>query len=298
MKILFEDVRLDLKETVQKYTKALGIQNSECSFTNLLMWGSEGKIAIAQEGNVLFVRYAYPNFPLFMLSPLTFGPLEAAVKRAEEEMKRLGVVPQFRGIREEEQGIYAALGYSVRPDRGNFDYVYSGEKLRTLAGKKLHGKRNHINRFLEENPSWEYVKLDGSMLEECMSVYNEWCQGKDEDDPDCVGEAYAIRTGITHMEALGLVGGGIRVGGTLAAFTLAERIDPEMAVVHIEKADGKINGLYPFINQQFVTRELPDVEWINREEDMGIEGLRKAKLSYHPDRMIEKYEAILEDTTH
>ena len=210
-------------------------------------------------------------------------------------MKRQGVMPQFRGILEKDKGVYEAMGYVVQPDRGNFDYVYSGEKLRTLAGKKLHGKRNHINRFLEENSSWEYVEIDGSMLEECVSVYNEWCQSRGEDETDCVGEACAIRAGITHMKTLGLVGGGIRIGGMLVAFTLAERIDSEMAVVHIEKADGKINGLYPFINQQFVTRELSDVAWINREEDMGIEGLRTAKLSYHPDRMIEKYEAILED---
>ncbi len=295
MSILFKDVNLSLKETVQKYTKALRIQNSEYTFTSMLMWGGDGKIAIAEEENTLFIRYTYPKFPLFVLSPLTFGPLEPAVKQAEAEMKRQGATPQFRGIQKKDKGVYEALGYAVRPDRSNFDYVYSEEKLRTLAGKKLHGKRNHINRFLGENPSWEYVKIDERMLEECLAVYNEWCQGKSEDDPDCVGEAYAIRMGITHMKALGLVGGGIRIDGKLAAFTLAERIDSEMAVVHIEKADGKFNGLYPFINQQFVTRELSDVLWINREEDMGIEGLRTAKLSYRPDRMIEKYEAIFEN---
>ncbi len=136
---------------------------------------------------------------------------------------------------------------------------------------------------------YEYVKITGDMMGECVDVYNEWLSEKSPDETDNM-ELCAIKTLLMHMDVLGIRGGGIRIDGKLAAFTLGQKMDDNMAVVHIEKADNEIMGLYTVINNQFVQHELTDVKFINREEDMGMEGLRKAKLSYYPAYMIDKFD--------
>ena len=136
---------------------------------------------------------------------------------------------------------------------------------------------------------YEYVKITGDMMGECVDVYNEWLSEKSPGETDNM-ELCAIKTLLMHMDVLGIRGGGIRIDGKLAAFTLGQKMDDNMAVVHIEKADNEIMGLYTVINNQFVQHELTDVKFINREEDMGMEGLRKAKLSYYPAYMIDKFD--------
>ena len=187
---------------------------------------------------------------------------------------------------------FAQAGFILTPDRDNFDYIYNMEDLRTLSGKKYHGKRNHINQFLSAN-EYEYVEITPSMLLECMAIYEAWLAKKDPAEQGVLGEKNAILIGLQYMEQLGPKGGGIRMGGQLRAFSLGERLDDEMAVIHIEKAEGEIPGLYPLINQAFVDNAWKDVTYINREEDMGLEGLRKAKLSYHPAFLLEKFKAEL-----
>ena len=122
-----------------------------------------------------------------------------------------------------------------------------------------------------------------------MALYNEWLQGKEDADRDAVGEYMAIRELIMHMQTLHVVGAGIRINGRLAAYTLGERMDEEMAVIHIEKADTDVPGLFTVINNLFVKNEFTDMKYINREEDMGLEGLRRSKLSYNPVMLIEKF---------
>ena len=142
-----------------------------------------------------------------------------------------------------------------------------------LSGKKLHAKRNHINQFMAQyGKSFEYVKITPDMMDECVAVYNEWLSEKSPDDTDSM-ELCAIKVLLKHMDTLGIRGGGIRIDGRLLAFTLGQKIDDNMAVVHIEKADNEIMGLYTVINNQFVKNDLKDVRYINREEDMGLEFL-------------------------
>lgn len=299
----FWPIDVSMKSLVESYTKPWKLKCSEYTFTNLLIWGADDKIKIAEENNALYFLIDDPEEAgkaggngksRFMFAPLIRDPggdYRPVLATASAYCRENGIEPVFKAISGPIRDAFARSGgYSLEEDRSNFDYVYSMEELRDLTGKKLHAKRNHINQFMAQyGDSYAYFRLNPDMLSECMDLYNEWLQGKDASDPDAVGEYIAIRELLTHMDTLGVIGAGIRIDGKLAAYTIGERMDGEMAVIHIEKADAEIPGLFTVINNLFVKNELTDMKLINREEDMGIEGLRRAKLSYNPVMMIEKF---------
>ena len=170
------------------------------------------------------------------------------------------------------------------------DYVYESEKLCTLAGKKLHGKRNHINKFksLYEG-RWSYETMSGDNVEECFQMALKWrnLNGCD-DDPEKNSEMCVTLNSLRLFRELELTGGILRVDGQIVAFTIGEPVCSDTFVVHIEKAFPDVQGAYTMINQQFVEHECMDYRYVNREEDTGDEGLRKAKRSYRPVFMVEK----------
>lgn len=294
----FEPIDIQMKARVEHYTKPWHLQCSEYTFTNLYMWGKEECIRIAeQDGAMFFLSKCGADEP-FMFAPLTEDPdgdYAAALATAVDYFRSEGLTPSFRGISGPIKAAFErCLGYALTEDRDDSDYVYSMESLRTLSGKKLHGKRNHINQFhAQYGDVSKYVEITADMLDECMAVYCEWLAGKDASEPGVLGEKEAIRRILTHMDTLGVKGGGIRIDGKLAAFSLGEQIDEEFAVIHIEKADSSVPGLYTIINQQFVEHAWTHVKYINREEDMGLAGLRRAKLSYNPAFMIDKFRGRL-----
>ncbi len=204
----------------------------------------------------------------------------------------------FRGITEEVVD-YLKEQYGDRfeyvAERDIFDYVYDGEILRTLKGRKNSKKRNHINYFLSEYEGrFEYRLLGKADFDDCRQLLDDWTVNKEENNNIEEGvddERLGIEKLFAHYDEVcdRLKIAGIYIDGKLEAFTMGELLNDNMALIHIEKANPEIRGLYPYINQQFLVHEFPDVEFVNREEDMGIEGLRKAKLSYHPCKFVEKY---------
>lgn len=183
--------------------------------------------------------------------------------------------------------------YQIEYDRDVSDYIYLREKLDTLAGKKLHGKRNHIHRFEEQNPDWSYERITDENVSECEKMAMQWCM------KNCLGETESIEYekidesklvvyALRHREVFGMIGGALRVNGEIIAVTLGEPLTKNTFVVHFEKAFSEIQGAYPMINREFVRHELSEYLYVNREEDMGLPGLRKAKLSYRPDILLEK----------
>lgn len=290
----FKLIDISMKQMVEHYTAKWKLECSEYTFSNLLMWGCGGNIMLAEDEQALYILLHWGN-ERFMFAPLTVEPeseyYQTALDKAEEYMSTHGIDPVFKGISGPIKAAFErCTGYELTDDRNNSDYVYTMESLRDLAGKKLHAKRNHIHQFMAQyGERYEYVKITGDMMGECVDVYNEWLSEKSPDETDNM-ELCAIKTLLMYMGTLGIRGGGIRIDGKLAAFTLGQKMDDNMAVVHIEKADNEIMGLYTVINNQFVQHELTDVKFINREEDMGMEGLRKAKLSYYPAYMIDKFD--------
>ncbi|MBE6760033.1 MAG: DUF2156 domain-containing protein [Ruminococcaceae bacterium] len=169
------------------------------------------------------------------------------------------------------------------------DYVYSAEDLINLSGRKYHGKRNHISKFTREHPEWSYEPLSDANAADCLEAGMIWYEGLEEMSDSLAHEREIIQRAITRRDILGLKGGLIRVDGKVVAFTLGERLNGDTFVVHFEKALPGFEGAYPVINNSFAAHELSGYRYINREEDLGIEGLRKAKLSYYPAIMVEKF---------
>jgi hypothetical protein len=158
-----------------------------------------------------------------------------------------------------------------------------------LKGKKYDGKRNHINKF-KKLYEYEYIPLKEEHLDECCRITEAWCSERSCDEhKGLYCEKLANFELIKNFRALGCKGALIKVNGRFEAFTIGEMLNSDTAVIHIEKANGSINGLYTYINQQFCLNQWHDAKYINREQDLGSEGLRKAKLSYKPVNFIDKY---------
>lgn len=172
------------------------------------------------------------------------------------------------------------------------DYLYDGEAMRTLAGKKLHKKKNHLNSFLKEYEGrYEYRRLCCSDRDEVWKFLDCWRESKGDDVEDHLDyEVEGIHEILKNCSQLSVRMSGVFIDGKLEAFTIGSyNAFENMAIIHIEKANAQIRGLYQFINQQFLIHEFPDAALVNREDDLGEEGLRKAKLSYNPVGYARKY---------
>jgi hypothetical protein len=184
-------------------------------------------------------------------------------------------------------------GISIVPTRDHFDYVYLRDDLVKLAGNKYRSKRNHINQLLRTY-SYQYTELAPDHIEDCIELQEKWCiLRRCEDDLDLLGEWDAVKEILKYYTNLEVQGAVITIENKVVAFTIGQMLNDNTAVVHIEKADPEIPGLYPVINQQFCENKWHNVRYINREQDLGIPGLREAKLSYYPDHMVKKFRIIL-----
>jgi hypothetical protein len=181
--------------------------------------------------------------------------------------------------------------FSQEESRDDFEYLYLTEKLKNLSGKKLHSKRNHISAFSKAY-NWSYETLTPEVLPDLFKMADKWTNEMKPltDDPASIEvENKAIKNYLPHMKELGLRGGLIRVDGEIVAFTFGSPINNKVFDIHSEKALPEFRTAYSVINREFVAHELTDFELVNREDDMGLEGLRKSKLSYHPDILLKKY---------
>lgn len=274
----------------------------EYNFTNLFCWGASYCHAIARLDDLLVIRYC-GRLGCSYTYPAGAGDFSGALLRLEEDARRNRVPlrlvslgnSQVRALEEMFPGEFECF-----PDRDAFDYRYSIDKLADLSGKKLHAKRNHINRFLENNPDWSFTPLTQADIPECLAMDTDWEQRSQApssapETGDLRRERRALGTALGHMDALGLEGGVLRAGGKLLGFTLADRLNSDSYDVHFEKAYGEVQGAYAMVNREFarlLRQRHPEIRFLNREDDMGLEGLRKAKQSYYPDEMVEKYFAV------
>ena len=271
------------------------------NFTNLFVWSRAYGQEIARVNGFL-VTHLCGRMGCSYMYPAGSGDLAAAIdilaREADERRQPLRLVCLTTRQMEELDRLMPGR-FAYEADRDGFDYLYDIDRLADLTGKKLHAKRNHINRFMDNNPSWVYEEITPQTLPECLEMDKEWYrrsmvrEGAAE-ERDLGDEGIALRTAMDHYHALGLEGGLIRVYGEVVAFTMGDRLNSDTYDVHFEKAYGELQGAYAMINREFarwVRAKHPNVRYLNREDDMGVEGLRKAKESYYPDRMVEKYAA-------
>lgn len=291
----FSEITLNSKHLFDHYLKKHDPKISELTFTNFFAWRYYYRFRYAVISDLLCVIAAPAKSRPFAMMPMgevnerNFAQAYDAIRSYFAER---GWQLCFSRITRDELAYFrdrAADENSIVYDRDNSDYLYNTRDLAELKGKKYDGKRNHINRFMREH-SFEYVPLECALLDVCARIMEEWCRDK---DCRCQEGDYCERSAnmeiLRHFRTLGCKGALIKADGEYAAFTVGEMLNADTAVIHIEKAVNSIHGLYTVINQQFVQHEWSGTTYINREQDLGMEGMRKAKLSYQPLTLVDKF---------
>ncbi len=284
---------------VEPLLQSEGTMACEYNFNNIYLWSRAYLEEIARLDGRLLVRVK-GRLGVSYLFPVGSGPLEPALAAVEADAAALGYPLQLVCLTAEQKAQLDELWpgrFEYECDRDGWDYIYSVDKLADLAGKKLHAKRNHIHRFDDAFPDWLAEPITAANVEECVELERAWVENRDPDAPadSLPEETIAVIEGLYLREELGLEGVLIRAGGRVVAFSLGSFTTPECFDVHFEKAYGDIQGAYPVVNREMarmIRDKYPAVKWFDREDDLGIEGLRKAKLSYYPDLLLEKCSAV------
>lgn len=297
------EINIDDKQLFDKYIKAHGPQISELNFTNIFMWRNSYKFRFGVVGELLCLISVPDNAEPFAFVPIgeyTEKGIIQAFEQIKEYFRSKGWRLGFKKVTEDEVGILKKFigdeAADITFDRDSSDYVYLTGDLISLTGKKYHGKKNHINSFKKQY-EYEYVRLSEDLLDECIRINEEWCERRScELHKGLYCEKLANNEVLRNFNTLSYEGALIKVNGRFEAYTVGELLNENTAVIHIEKANDDIRGLYTFINQQFCENNWKNVMYINREQDLGLEGLRKAKLSYKPVRLVNKYSIVCKAT--
>lgn len=285
----FKKPTIEDKQWVDECLKYVNSFNCEYTFGNLLVWSTSYLTTICKYKDFLLCRWGRNNDYMYSV-PIGKGDFKDAVEQIINDAKSFHITPVIYGVTENYKKMidkYFPNRFSYEYDEGYNDYIYSVEKMAELRGKKYHGKRNHITNFKKNNPDWSFEILNQDNINECIALHSQWIKNH-EDDEDYSYEFEAVLTAFENYEKLGFVGGLIRVDGKVIAYTMGERHSDRLFVTHFEKAPAEIQGAYPIINQEFTRNCLMNYEYVNREEDLGLEGLRKAKQSYNPELFLEK----------
>jgi hypothetical protein len=263
---------------------------SELTFTNLFMWRLRYTPVWKIWDDCLLIVFYLTNKFAMGLPPTGTGNKSEALDLLVNTLAKISDEVQVsRASRDFVDKHVDPDRYHILEDRDNSDYVYLAANLINLSGNRYHAKKNHLNRFMKQY-DFEYRTLDDEVLQSFLELQEDWCELKDcASSEDLLHEDRAVYEALTHHEELGLRGGAILIDRKVEAFALGEKLNPDTAVIHIEKANPKVPGLYAVINQRFCAGEWSNVTYVNREQDLGIEGLRKAKLSYHPHHMVDKF---------
>ncbi|MFH0789977.1 MAG: phosphatidylglycerol lysyltransferase domain-containing protein [Pseudomonadota bacterium] len=286
----FKALSLKHQVLIEDFLRRTPPEISELTFTNLFIWRHYYQFQVTLQRGFLTLLAHPPGSTPFFFPPIGTGDLQDWALDCLGYLKDQGFPPRLGRLPERDIKELSSLpGMKITPDRNNSDYVYRIRDLIDLSGNKYHTLKNHINRF-NKKVSWEYLPLTPKLVRQCLDLQEEWCRLKQcLESPSLQSEEQAIIEALKHIDRLHYKGGVIRIQGKVEAFTLGELLNPETVVIHIEKANPALPGLYPLIQQQFLKREWEGFSYVNREQDLGIQGLRKAKLSYHPEFMVNKY---------
>lgn len=281
------------KQWVDECLKYVNSFNCEYTFGNIFVWSTAYRTKICRYKDFLMCRWGKNSEFMYSL-PIGKGDFKDAVNQIILDAESNGVTPVIYGVTSNYKKLldeHFGGKFNYKFDEGYNDYIYSTEKMANLSGKKYHSKRNHITNFKKNNPDWTFEILNENNIPECIDLHTKWINNH-ADDEDYSFEFEAVLTAFEHYDKLGFTGGLIRVQGEVIAFTLGERHSDALFVTHFEKAPADVQGAYTIINQEFTKNCLMDFEFVNREEDLGLEGLRKAKQSYNPEIFLEKCVAV------
>ncbi len=293
----FKPLTIDDKKEADRYLKATNTRMCEHCFTDLFIWSRYFGTEICFADDFLFVKSGTNTNTPHYLAPIGFGNMAHGLQLLLEHASQNNLSFPLYGISAEIKAeIEAAMPgkFTFEEMRDKADYIYRANDLITLSGKKLHSKRNFINRFMKENADrYKFREIDDDNIDDVLEFHKKWCiMNECGDDESLRGERCAAIAGLKYRRELSLLTGVLYLDGEIIAYSFGTQMSEDTVDIQIEKADHTIYGAYPMINRLFAERHCRNVEFINREEDMGLEGLRKSKLSYNPEFLLMKYRAV------
>ncbi len=298
----FQRFHLSQRDDYNQILFSVPPRGCEYSFANLYLWGRQE--AVFTQGCVALFSHFYGRsvYPY----PLGPGDRKAVLEAILQDARERGIPCRLTGLTEtdrQELEAWFPEQFYIRSSRDSFDYVYSIDDLADLRGRKFQKKRNHTNRFRAEHPDYTILPLTPCNLAPARHMVNDWYATRMREDPqgDYLLENIALARAFQNYQALAMEGILLMDGGQVLAVTLGSRLSENTFDIHFEKAREDTDGAYPVVNQEFaryLRLKYPELRYLNREDDMGLEGLRKAKLSYNPHHQVEKYTAVLAEDLH
>lgn len=293
--IELKKISFDNKEEIDRFLSKGNSKSSDFTFTNLFMWRKSYNMEYAVINGMFCIFPKHEGGPRSATFPIGDGDIVPVIEEILKYFEEIGETPLIRIY--DDEAVKKLLDaypnkFVLTEDVNSFDYVYKVEDLINLSGKKYHSKKNHVNRFMTMY-DWEYSRMTPDDREECRRLYEAWYDNKNAAIEGLTEEKEAVFELLDNWERLDIVGGCIRVDGRIVAFSFGEKLCDNMVVIHLEHADTEYRGAFAAINRLFLENEWSDFELVNREEDMGLPGLRTAKESYCPCEMIKKYVATL-----
>ena len=287
--IQFERLSIDQKPEFDALLRHASHRGCAFSFANLYLWGRQCAARVGED-LLLFSHFGGKTMYPYPVCP---GDPRPAIEALMCDARERGIPFRLTGLNARDiealQSWYPDR-FRFHCGRDSYDYVYAIDDLADLRGKKYQPKRNHINRFLTEHPDVNIRPLSGETLPDAKALADCWHQRRSPEE-DAGMELAALNRAFAHWQELGLEGLVVYVGSRAVAMTMGSRLSEDTVDVHFEKADADYPGAYALINRacaRYIREKYPEVKFLNREEDMGIEGLRKAKLSYQPHHLVEK----------
>jgi hypothetical protein len=286
----FKPIEIQDKPLFDEFLRKDPPRISELTFTNLFIWRHHYQPSWLEWNDCILIIFHPQKGTAYGLSPFGPGDKKSALDVLCKEIAKQTTDVRICRVGEEFGTNHVdPAKYVVVSDRDNSDYVYLAKDLITLSGNKYHRKKNHLNQFIK-NHAFEYHPLNAELVKRVLGMQESWCQIRECIlKPDLLAEDFAVHEALTYFEELGFKGGAILINSMVEAFALGEPLNEDTAVIHIEKANPDVPGLYAAINQLFCLNAWSEVTYINREQDMGVEGLKKAKESYYPHHMVNKY---------
>lgn len=290
-------ISITSKNTIKSFFNAQRVEASDLLFGNLYIWhfSREIKYTLLDDCLVVTTKFSDEPYP-FIFYPLGLGDKKAAIIKMREYFLDNHIPFSIRSLENHQRDElikYFGDSFEIKENRDRFDYLYKVSDLINLSGRKLHNKKNHLNRFFNLYPDFIYEEITTSNTNEVLESYTKWLNDNPKINDGLRNEYIGLKASLENFDKLDMKGAIIRIDGNIAAFSLGEQINDNSVVIHIEKGNIFYSGIYQAINQQFLANTWSDMEFVNREEDLGIEGLRKAKMTYQPHRFIEKSNAIL-----
>ncbi len=291
----FKPITIEDKDTITAYTYPSNFLNCDYAFANMCSWRFLYKSEYAIADNYLFIRFYIEekgrkhNAYMF---PVGNGDLRHAIDMIDQDAEALGRPLLILGVTPEAKNKLDTLfpdSFTYMMERDFYDYIYLREDLSTLIGKKFQPKRNHINKFKKQH-NYTYLSITPEIIPECMKLEQVWYEANkvEGNSEDLFHERRSMIFAMEHFNELGLTGGAIVADNKIIAFTYGSPINHNTFGVHVEKADISYEGIFSVINQEFAAHIPQQYTYLNREEDLGLPGLRKSKLSYQPIMLLEK----------